>query len=201
MQSQPKFLKAEQQARIVTSRRWNNLCLCAAAAASIAFSGCRPSRLGVLACACVSSPQVLPALTNLLHLDISGNDLDDSAGLALAPALQQLTCLTELQAGNRLWGVKGMAVLLKSASHLLRLQKLVLRSEAEPSDPSGDAEQELTPRQLHSLVPLLCQLGALRKLWELRLVRTSGMESVAHEQDKRRVLAALPSLSWPMLCM
>lgn len=66
----------------------------------------------------------------MLHLDISNNDLDDRDASVLAPVLRHLVRLTELQAGNRLWGARGMGAVRRSVASLTRLQVLVLEGEA-----------------------------------------------------------------------
>lgn len=73
---------------------------------------------------------MLPRLTHLQHLDISNNDLDDRDASALAPVLGHLVRLKELQAGNRLWGARGMGALRRSVAPLTRLQVLVQEGEA-----------------------------------------------------------------------
>ena len=70
--------------------------------------------------------------------------------------------------------------------------------EREPSSARLKGKQwegvELPPSQLHRLLPVLCQLKALRGLKELRLVR--WWQELAHERDIQAVNAVLPNLDW-----
>lgn len=105
------------------------------------FVCCLYCWLSICTCACPPRSQVLPQLINLKHLDISRNRLGESDARLLAPALEHLVSLIELQAGNR-WGVEGMELLLRAASQLTQLQVLELAPERNENEEMGEETEE-----------------------------------------------------------
>lgn len=79
--------------------------------------------------------------------------------------------------------------MLKAVSHLTQLEVLVLG--CCPEEDHLACGRELTPQQLHQLVPVLRQLGGLQRLRDLRL---SSPRGVADEWDRQAVLASLTGL-------